>query len=788
MNSQAPIRIPSSCKSARTIYGDCIQLSEPEHPLFSATIIVSNKERWPNLDPTIKSLITFPWIREIIVWNNNQEENNMKLNDIIKWTNVSDFPIRIINSVENVGTLGRYLACKQASFDNCLVMDDDWFPVGLSSLRASYVLSEGQGIHVITDAMTSFMDRSYRFFTSDNTKTRFGFAWVGVAACFSRFVAVTFLSLWGEISILAPDLIKLRGSEDFCFTIFYQKDYPITLETSIVPLAKNDAEFAMSNVKNYTEFQKKSYFISRYAAFRFRDKISAAFSEIPPPSYLINYRTAAHSVSPIILLNSREYAPLPIELHNNSKLGVDLMPDSNTCDGTDQSVLLDNNLKTCWEKKVEMRGGDFLGLQMAWNAPIESAIITMKSDDSLILDALYGGCLESCFLTRDSFMHDAFNNTKLQRHCILVKTGLFQVRDIDGFTKLKSLQFFRAKKKRVSTFLLRFASSHGCNQLYKLERKSQTLCEFEVLFKQNSYFETNNNIPMLPTSIDKILNSVCTGTFCKVHDKVKENDNVKLHRKLVIGITTTASTHGFDFRMAARHTWMRFLRSFPDVSVKFLLGPANTMPKNVIAESDSFDDILFFDRDVTYSTLLDRTLDFYRWVVRTYDTEMIMKMNDDTYLNLFEFMFHLNTIEGHFKTLYFGFFFEKQEVYHDPNHRNYEPMLPNLDFYLPYASGAGYVVGVDIVNMVLINPNVKFSHLRNEDAAVGGAIRLMPPGNVFYHHVQFIQLWPPDKAYPSFVLIHGLCPSQFDLLYWMFATKSSEVKLDDPHVCKKRGN
>ena len=102
----------------------------------------------------MRLLVAYPWIGEIVLWNNNIE-HHLDAARFTPWlynstSNAHDdatlfaealrrVPIRVVNAPVNSITRARYLACADARFEHCATLDDDWRPIGLRALRASYI-------------------------------------------------------------------------------------------------------------------------------------------------------------------------------------------------------------------------------------------------------------------------------------------------------------------------------------------------------------------------------------------------------------------------------------------------------------------------------------------------------------------------------------------------------------------------------------------------------------------------------------------------------------------------
>lgn len=708
---------------------------ESLHPLCSAVIITRNLERRKNVGMIVQHLLTHAWIREITVWNNGAE---LFMQDIVDWVNTHRYPlteVRIVNSLTNEGTLARYMGCSDSSYPNCLTFDDDWFPVGLSSLRSSYVLSSSRGIHIITDASTRFFDISARF-NIENTSVVFGFGWVGVASLFSRETAVAFMEKWNAMKKAEPGYMSdFQHHEDFFFTLHHQTSYPVVLETSIMQVKDNDASFSMSRAPRYQDFFRRGFMVSLTTAIQEGRK--AALANPLPSIFSLDalYRISAHKSSPYMVVAS--FHPVYPEIRV-TKTYIPRWPfkdptPTTSLDHLQFSRLIDGNDETCLLAD-HIRSEDFIGIHSPWPFRVHRAILKFKTIDnkSSLLDALTGGCIEMCTITN---VDEKVVKATLAKKCRPIDMRDVQIEHSYHFVSVV-FDFKYYGRKPMYAILIRIASSLRCDQILQKRSVPLELCEFQLVQAKSLQFDKEMDAPDLDLHFRSQISSTCIGERCSVRDGGRVGGAVR-QIDLIIGITTTPSR--FDLRQATRRSWMRMLRACPNVEAKFLLGPLDEMPTSVLEEAKEFGDLEFMKSSVNYSTLIIRSLEFFQWVNATYDATLVMKTNDDSYINIPSLMTDLMTYSGKLSQVYYGHFLDSQKVYHNPAHKNYEPMLPlQQQVFLPYASGAGYVIGRDILRDVFLDPTRNFPLLRNEDAAIGNAIQSHYEGTIYQHSQNII--------------------------------------------------
>ncbi|GAA5975432.1 hypothetical protein JCM11641_004262 [Rhodosporidiobolus odoratus] len=111
-------------------------------PVVGVTAIVLNWERRRGLDLVLKHVTRYPFVREVIVWN-NQPAVQLKPSDFrFSSPPESDLPpavLRIVNSPSNVRRAGTHFACSMASYEHCYFSDDRWLNLGMDSTYTKYL-------------------------------------------------------------------------------------------------------------------------------------------------------------------------------------------------------------------------------------------------------------------------------------------------------------------------------------------------------------------------------------------------------------------------------------------------------------------------------------------------------------------------------------------------------------------------------------------------------------------------------------------------------------------------
>ncbi|KAL7539051.1 hypothetical protein ACHAXR_009004 [Thalassiosira sp. AJA248-18] len=186
----------------------------------------------------------------------------------------------------------------------------------------------------------------------------------------------------------------------------------------------------------------------------------------------------------------------------------------------------------------------------------------------------------------------------------------------------------------------------------------------------------------------------------------------KRNGALVIVLSRAANS---ERRSIIRDTWWQDLGTEYWDGV-FLVGATNDSA--IIRESQDYGDMWFGSEPDHYATpsifrrlvmaLHESRKQKYRWVIKT---------DDDSMLNLR--FWKEWTARREPEQVYAGHILWKEPRLQDPMHRHYEAAWP-ADVYLPFASGAGYIISQDFIQCLVSSVNIlSFRLLNNEDVMMG---------------------------------------------------------------------
>lgn len=202
--------------------------------------------------------------------------------------------------------------------------------------------------------------------------------------------------------------------------------------------------------------------------------------------------------------------------------------------------------------------------------------------------------------------------------------------------------------------------------------------------------------------------------------------------RVFIACITAQTDRAVRQRSRVRETWLGQVKAqfnSDEVDAMFFVGIAVPEKKDpnrpkisdqVLQEMKDHNDIVVVDAPDTYAGLINKVRTVLQWIDNDRDIEYAAKFDDDCYVNVQLLLNELRAIPP--VRTYFGNMMAGGKVLRTT--RNAEPNLPrSMDWYPPYASGAGYALSSDLVKLVAY-PAVKLVDMVNEDAHLG--IVLLP--------------------------------------------------------------
>ncbi|KAK4054526.1 hypothetical protein OIV83_001020 [Microbotryomycetes sp. JL201] len=217
--------------------------------VVGVTAVLLHWKRKKGLDLVISHLSSYPFIREIIVWN-NRPGVNLKSSDF----NVRPHPsgllpkpkLRIFNSPSNVHDAGKHFACSLASYPHCYFNDDDWLNVHMDAQYSHYLeccAGKDKG-RIVSNTMPiiHLEHRRWRF-ENQAVDMHTGFTWLGTGSFAPRQFSIRFLQQQGA----APVLLTRQQSmlSDMYFSL-WTNTYPEQMPNNLVPIDVEGGEVGWS--------------------------------------------------------------------------------------------------------------------------------------------------------------------------------------------------------------------------------------------------------------------------------------------------------------------------------------------------------------------------------------------------------------------------------------------------------------------------------------------------------------------------------------------------------------
>ncbi|KAK3841605.1 MAG: hypothetical protein J3R72DRAFT_445171 [Linnemannia gamsii] len=197
--------------------------------LLPATAILLGWKRTDSLKMLVSYLVRYPYIKEIIVWNNNKDMTLSK-RDFELDSGYGPLPeLQVYNAAENLHDFAKYMSCSLAKYEYCYFQDDDWLNTHMDALYTNFLTSPNL-IHTNTLPLIQMEHRRWTF-TNEDYNMHAGFSWMGTGSYLPREKARRLLEQRGNTT-LAKDRFKVI---DMYFSI-WTNQYPYQLVNYLTPL------------------------------------------------------------------------------------------------------------------------------------------------------------------------------------------------------------------------------------------------------------------------------------------------------------------------------------------------------------------------------------------------------------------------------------------------------------------------------------------------------------------------------------------------------------------------
>ncbi|GAA5878949.1 hypothetical protein JCM3774_000669 [Rhodotorula dairenensis] len=225
-------------------------------PVVGVTAVLLHWKRQKGLELVIRHISRYPFIREIIVWNNHPGID-LKASDFViappPRSNLPAATLRIVNSPSNIHDAGKHLACSMATYEHCYFNDDDWLNIYMDTTYAKYIeccAGRGSGNSALAGGRISsntlpiihLEHRRWRFEHPD-LDLHTGFTWLGTGSFAPRHLSRRFT----QQQAAAPVLLSREQSlvADMFFSL-WTNTYPEQMPNDLVPIDVEGGEVGWS--------------------------------------------------------------------------------------------------------------------------------------------------------------------------------------------------------------------------------------------------------------------------------------------------------------------------------------------------------------------------------------------------------------------------------------------------------------------------------------------------------------------------------------------------------------
>ncbi|KAK5814577.1 hypothetical protein F5H01DRAFT_26501 [Linnemannia elongata] len=363
---------------------------ETNQHLLPATAILLGWKRLDGLKLIVNYLARYPYIKEIIIWNNNQES---KLNKKDFEFDASYGPVpelQVYNSQENLHDFAKYMSCSLAKYQHCYFQDDDWLNTHMDALYTNFLTSPNL-IHTNTLPLIHMEHRRWTF-TNSEYKMHTGFAWMGTGSYLPREKAQRLMEQGGN-SNLAKDRLRVI---DMYFSI-WTNQYPYQLVNYLMPLDQKNGWSTDGAVDHWTVVYRNMMDAATrlYSALVANPEVSE--KDYFPREEEEPLMADRHARSPCfndkcLFKTSLDPFPLPQDVvfdddlesieDQNAKFRALEYPSNEFFASYSYIHAVDNDPQTCWNSFKVPQIGDSFGLQFV--APQQVKTMTVTSFKSLM--------------------------------------------------------------------------------------------------------------------------------------------------------------------------------------------------------------------------------------------------------------------------------------------------------------------------------------------------------------------------------------------------------------------
>ncbi|EFC38181.1 predicted protein [Naegleria gruberi] len=236
-----------------------------EDPKHTFTGILLHFKRRNGIKKILSMMIKYPFISQVIVWNNNPDvsithQNLIEdyLSDGEKSKTLEKYKemVFIHNHNENIKDKAKYLACELANTTACFYCDDDWDITRYANALLADFYNEPSVMHSVTEPYTYYTNLVWSFYDS-NINLHTAFAWIGCGSMFLKSLAVNHLQKVDKFLESNPKLKNLVPLSDIFFSI-WQNNAPSQIVANIAEISVEKENVAFSSQGGFLQLQHES--------------------------------------------------------------------------------------------------------------------------------------------------------------------------------------------------------------------------------------------------------------------------------------------------------------------------------------------------------------------------------------------------------------------------------------------------------------------------------------------------------------------------------------------------
>jgi len=241
-------------------------------------------------------------------------------------------------------------------------------------------------------------------------------------------------------------------------------------------------------------------------------------------------------------------------------------------------------------------------------------------------------------------------------------------------------------------------------------------------------------------------------------------------------VLTLSAPDDLESRDAIRQTWFNFLPS--DCRAYFVIGTQGLSPSKLdvlnAEMTEHFDLILLPDIIDSYSSLSDKLVAAFMWLIKNVEFSYVFKADVDTFARVQLITAELHMRKSTERPVYWGFFDGRARV--KRTGRWAEKSWTVCDRYLPHARGGGYILSFQIVDYIVKNAAV-LQRFNSEDVSVG--VWTAPLNIDRWHDPRFDTEHVSRGCHDSYIVTHKHNPAALRTLY--------KNLLDTGRLCGRMG-